>query len=84
LAKRVNLVIYMEMLALLKEEPRVPTRLAQASNVPYDRLVSYLRVLESKGLVSKEMKEGHEIYETTEDGRQLYAEWQKVWEKLQP
>ena len=74
----------MELLALLKEEPRVPTRLAQACNVPFDRLVGYLGVLESKGLVKRNMQGSHEIYQTTDAGRQLYADWQKVWEKLQP
>jgi len=40
--------------------------------------------LETKGLVSKAIEEGHEIYHATQDGYQWVLEFHKVWERVYP
>jgi predicted transcriptional regulator len=82
LKRRANIIIYMEILALLREEARGPTRLAQACNLSFDRLIAFIKLLEAKNLVRSDLQDGHELYYITTDGNQLYQDWMKVWEKL--
>ena len=82
--RRPSILIYMRILELLREEPRGPTRLAQGVNLAYDKCAPYLQTLEAKGLVKKEPREGRDVFAVTQDGLQVYMDWQKVWEKLKP
>jgi len=82
--RRPSILIFMRILELLREEPRGPTRLAQSVNLAYDKCAPYLQALEAKGLIRKDSREGKDVFAVTQDGVQVYLDWQKVWEKLKP
>jgi predicted transcriptional regulator len=82
--RRPSILIYMRILELLRDEPRGPTRLAQSVNLAYDKCAPYMHALEAKGLIRKDSSEGKDVFAVTQDGIQVYLDWQKVWEKLKP
>ncbi len=81
---RPRVVIYVEILSELRDRPSGPTRLSRAANLSYDKCAEFLHELESKGLVRKDVQDGHEVYSTTPEGYQVAEEWTKLWEKLRP
>lgn len=81
---RPRVVIYVEILAELRERPSGPTRLSRAANLSYDKCVEILGELATRGLVRKTSQDGHDVYGTTPDGYQVAEDWNKVWEKLKP
>jgi predicted transcriptional regulator len=84
LKHRPRVVIYVEILAELRERPSGRTRLSRAANLSYDKCVEILRELEAKGLVRKDSEEGHDVYRTTPEGYQVVEDWNKLWGKLRP
>ena len=80
--KREPTVIFMEILAVLFESPRGPTRLAQACNVNYGRIENFLRPLEERGLIRREAAGGQEVFAITDSGYRLYQDWLGVWSRL--
>ncbi len=80
--KRPEIIICMEMLGLLLEGPRGPTRLAQALGLSYDRFVKFADLLETKKFVVKESEEGHASYKITPEGLQLHQDWRKVRDRF--
>ena len=72
----------MEILAALCEEPRGPTRLAQACNLNYGRIQSFVAPLEAKGLVRRESRDGQDVLLVTESGYAVYRDWLAVWRRL--
>jgi len=75
LKRRSNTVINMELLALLLDGPRGPTRTAQALSLNFDRFLQFEAFLESKGFIRKEVEEERELLFITEKGRDLYHKW---------
>jgi predicted transcriptional regulator len=77
--RRDRLKIYMDLLRIIRIESRreriVLTRLQQKSNVPYDRLKTYLGELKERGLIEDETAP-----RLTERGRQSLAEYEQVIE----
>ena len=82
--RRPDLVILVDILAALLEGPNIPTRIAQACNLNYRNFVIWANILESKGLVHRSLDQGHEVYSLTSDGHQVYQDYKKLMEKLQP
>lgn len=82
--KRERILILMEILSILREGPRGPTRLAQAVGLSFDAFVEYAKEVESRRFVTKSMVEGHEMYSISPEGNQLLLDWRKVWEKISP
>lgn len=82
LKKREPTVIFMEILAALLEEPRGPTRLAQACNVNYGRIDNFTKPLEERGLIRRENSGGQEVFIITDAGYRLYQDWLEVWRRL--
>lgn len=74
----------MEILSVLREGPKGPTRLAQAVGLSFDAFVEYAKDVESRGFVAKSVSDGHELYSISPDGQQLLSDWQKVWERISP
>lgn len=79
---RSNVFIIMWILELLMEEPRGPTRVAQAANLNYQKCVEYLGMLSANQFVGKDIQEGHEIYSTTAKGRDVFVRWNGIFEEL--
>jgi predicted transcriptional regulator len=84
LRKRERILIIMEILSILREGPRGPTRLAQAVGLNFDAFVEYAKDIESRRFVTKSVVDGREIYSISRDGSQLLFDWQKVWDKISP
>jgi predicted transcriptional regulator len=84
LKKRERTLIIMEILSILRQGPRGPTRLAQAVGLSFDVFTEYAKEIESRRFVTKSVVEGHEVYMISADGNQLLLDWQKVWEKISP
>jgi predicted transcriptional regulator len=84
LRKRERTLIIMEILSVLREGPKGPTRLAQAVGLNFDALVEYTRDIESRQFIMKSTVEGHEVYVLSPEGKQLLLDWQRVWEKISP
>jgi len=82
LKRRPNVLIMMELLELLISEPRGPTRLAQAANLNYQRCDELIRMLSERGLIAREIREGHEIYVATLKGKSLFMRWAEIFEEL--
>ena len=82
--KRPAIMIYMDILTLLRDGPVGPTRLARACNLSYDRLGNYLAPLLAKGLVIEGTEEGHEFYGITPEGLQLLRDMEGVMRRLLP
>lgn len=72
----------MQLLEVLMQEPRGPTRLAQAANVNYDRLDGYMQILFSNQLAVAESKDGHEVLSATMKGKELYFRWARIFEDV--
>lgn len=81
--RREPTVIFMEILAVLFEGSRGPTRLAQACNLNYARIENFTKHLEERGLIRREVSDGQEVLAITDAGYQLYQDWLKVWSRLE-
>ena len=75
---------YMDILATLRDGPRPPTRIAQAANIHYPRLVEHLALLENSKLVARRTEEGRELFGITQDGLRTLEEWQRIDNRLRP
>ena len=84
LKRRANIVIYMEILRLLLDGPKGPTRLAQAVNLNFPKLSEFAAYLEAKGLIAKATEDGHEFYSVTPAGAEVHASWRAIWDRLAP
>jgi predicted transcriptional regulator len=84
LKKRERILIIMEILSILREGPRGPTRLAQSLGVSFDAFLEYVHDIESRRFVTKSVAEGHEMYTISPEGIQLLLDWQRVWERISP
>jgi predicted transcriptional regulator len=84
LKKRERILIIMEILSILREGPRGPTRLAQAVGLSFDAFVEYAKEIESRRFMTKSIVDGHEMYSISQEGNQLLFDWQKVWDKISP
>ncbi len=77
--RRDKLKIYGDILTILNREARsekiILTRVQLKTNVPFDRLISYLTELEGLKLIQQEPK-----LILTEKGKQYLTEYQKVLE----
>ena len=73
--RRPSTVIYMEILALLLDEPKGPSRLSQALNLNFNKFLEFATYLESKKFIRKELQEEHEIYLVTAEGVDVYRKW---------
>ncbi len=82
--KRERILILMEILSILREGPRGPTRLAQVVGLSFDAFAEYAKEVESRRFVVKSFVEGHELYTISQEGNQLLLDWRKVWEKISP
>lgn len=80
--RRQTLLIVMQLLEILIQEPRGPTRLAQAANLNYERLQGYMQTLFSNGLAATESRDGHDTYSATPKGKELYFRWAKIFEEV--
>jgi predicted transcriptional regulator len=72
----------MEILASLFDSPKGPTRLAQACNLNYTRIGSFVGPLVEKGLIRPGMTEGQEVFSITEEGYKVYRDWLEIWRRL--
>ncbi|HUI00611.1 MAG TPA: winged helix-turn-helix domain-containing protein [Nitrososphaerales archaeon] len=82
--KRERTLIVMEILSILVNGPRIPTRLAQSVGVSFDAFLQYVKEIESRGFVKKSTIDGREMYSISPEGRQLLLDWQRIWEKISP
>jgi predicted transcriptional regulator len=82
LKHRPSVLILMELLELLIREPRGPTRLAQAANLNYQKCDELIHLLAERGLIAREVREGHEVYTATLKGRGLFIRWAEIFEEL--
>ena len=82
--KRERTLIIMEILSVLRDGPKGPTRLAQSVGLSFDGFVEYARDIESRRFITKSTVEGHEVYVLSPEGKQLLLDWQRVWERLSP
>ncbi len=80
--RRPNIIIYMEILAQLRDGAKGPTRLAQATGLNFDKLLEFANLLESRRLIKKELQGVHELYSITPDGYQLHEDWGKFFDRL--
>ena len=74
----------MEILSILREGPKGPTRLAQAVGLSFDAFVEYAKDIESRRFMTKSLIEGHELYTISPQGNELLLDWQRVWERISP
>jgi predicted transcriptional regulator len=84
LKRRPALLIYYEILSLLLARPMGPTRLAGSCNIAYDRMVDYLKLLEVRGFMRKEIEDGHEVYHLTPEGSKMQQDLKSVWARVGP
>ena len=77
--RRSNTVINMQLLALLLDGPRGPTRIAQALGLNFNQFLEFAAFQESKGFIRKEVEEDHELYFVTEKGRDVYVKWSEFY-----
>jgi len=84
LNRRPTILLYMEILDLLLDGPKGPTRLSQAMNLNYAKLVEVADFLKSKELIRAEVQDGRELLFITQTGMELNHDWKKVWGKLEP
>jgi predicted transcriptional regulator len=77
LARRDKMKIYYDVLSAIQSETRdgeiVLTRVQQRTNVPFDRLKTYISELAALGLIQSERSP-----QLTEKGDQYLAEYEKV------
>jgi len=82
LKRRTNILILMHLLELMIQEPRGPTRLAQAANLNYQRCEGFLSLLLARGLVERGIREGRDAFSATQKGREVFMSWAKIYEEL--
>jgi predicted transcriptional regulator len=82
LKRRPNILIYMEILDLLLDGPKGPSRLSQAMGLNFNKFLEFASFLKSRQLIRSELQEGHEMYFITPEGNELNQDWKKVWNKL--
>jgi len=82
LKRRPNILILMRLLELLIQEPRGPTRLAQAANLNYRKCEEFLDLLFERGFVERELRSGHDTYLATSRGKAIFANWARIYEEL--
>ena len=82
--RRPNILIYMEILDLLRDGPKGPSRLSQAMGLNFYKFQEFAAFLKEKELLRSEEQEGHELYFITQQGTELNHDWKKVWGKLAP
>lgn len=80
--KRPNIFIIMQLLELMIQEPRGPTRLAQAANTNYKRCEEFLGILSANELCVKEVREGRETYFASPKGKDVYWRWTRIFEDV--
>jgi predicted transcriptional regulator len=77
LARRDKMKIYHDILSTIQDEANrgtiVLTRIQQKTNVPFDRLKTYLTELRELGLI-----QGESSPKLTEKGKQFLSEYEKV------
>jgi len=74
----------MEILDLLLDGPKGPSRVSQAMGLNFNKFLEFASFLQSKGLIRTEVQDGHEIYFITQQGTDLNGDWKKVWTRLSP
>jgi predicted transcriptional regulator len=84
LKRRPNVLIYMEILDLLLDGPRGPTRLAQGLGLNFNKFSEFASFLIAKQLIKVQAQEGREMYFITGQGADLNRDWKKVWNRLAP
>jgi predicted transcriptional regulator len=84
LKRRPNVLIYMEILDLLLDGPKGPTRLSQAMGLNHNKFLEFADFLKTKQLIRIEAQEGHELYFITPQGAEINRDWKKVWNRLAP
>ena len=82
--RRPSILIYMEILDLLLDGPKGPSRLSQAMGLNFYKFLEFASFLKTKNLIRSEEQEGHELYFITQQGSELNNDWKKVWNKLAP
>lgn len=82
--RRPNVLIYMEILDLLLDGPKGPTRLAQAMGLNFNKFLEFATFLKDKELIKLEVEDGHELYHVTQQGVELNNDWKRVWNRLAP
>jgi predicted transcriptional regulator len=82
LKRRPNFFILMQLLDLMIQEPRGPTRLAQAANLNYKKCGEFLAILSMNQLVYKDVREGRETYSANAKGKDVYWRWVKLFEDV--
>ena len=82
--RRPNILIYMEILDLLLDGPKGPSRLAQAMGLNFNKFLEFASFLKAKELIRGEVQDGHETYFVTQQGADLNHDWKRVWNKLAP
>lgn len=75
---RARLHALMEILHALREGPMLPNRLSQVCNLNYQRAMEMLDQLEKKGLVSRMVQDGHDLYNLTQDGLKVSTHYQWI------
>ena len=75
-------VTYMEIIGALTEGPKLPTRLAQACNLNFKRLMEFAGELEAKGYIKRGMIDGHEVFSVTSEGLTIHGEFEGLRAKL--
>ena len=82
--RRPTILIYMELLRLLLDGPRGPTRLAQGMGLNFGKFMEFAGFLESKNLIRRGKEEDHEVFYITNEGVDVRRNWEKVWGKIGP
>ena len=80
--RRPNTVINMEILGLLLEGPKGPSRLSQALNLNFNKFLDFAVFLESRHFIRRETQEGHDLYFVTPEGVEVYRIWTDFWTKF--
>ncbi len=81
---RPAILVYAEILRQLSGGPRGKTRLARVCNIPLDRFELYIAPLSSRGMVRREISEGHEIFHITVEGMTLLNDIESVLRRISP
>ena len=77
--RRSETVVNMELLALLLEGPRGPSRICQALNLNFNKFLEMATYQESKGFIRREADGAREVYFVTDKGRDLYNKWTEFY-----
>ena len=74
----------MEILSLLLDGPRGPTRLSQALGLNFNKFLEFADFLESKHFLRRDNQEGHELYFVTPKGMEVYRKWDEFYREFGP